>query len=222
MNTRPALSSSQGALRVACLPQPDADSRLLWNAGHGESQAYGVLWERHHATLLGYFVKKTGNRDDAEDLASETLIAALLQASDFRAANAASFRTYLFSIAHNKFCAWVRNKPKRGIALSSSAEASEETDDFASKLPAPADSDPLCALLEQGKTDELCCALADVALRSADQLTALALHYGCRMSHKEIAALHEMRPETVNTRLQEARKTLKRHFEREDAVETLI
>jgi RNA polymerase sigma-70 factor, ECF subfamily len=222
MNTRPALSITQGTSRAAWGSRCDTDSRLLLKAVGGESQAYSLLWERHHTSLLGYFLNKTNNRDEAEDLASETLIAAFLQASDYRAVNAASFRTYLFSIAHNKFCAWVRNKPKRGESLSANAETEGETDDKAAKLPAPAESDPLCALLEQDKTDALCCALADVALRSADQLSALALHYGCQMSHKEIAALNGMRAETVNTRLQEGRRTLKRHFERENAAANLI
>ena len=166
---------------------------------------------------------KPHTADETEDLVSETLAAVLLQLTDYAGTNSASFRTYVFSIVKNKLTDWLRKKPKTPTHFSDMGSSDAEDDFSAESLPAADESNPLSVMLEEGETDALCCALADMALRSPDQLAAVSLFYGCEMSQKDIAALYDMSPITVNTRLQEGRRTLKRHYEREAvAVSVLV
>ncbi len=224
MNTSAStLSRRQGLFGIASDSEQQTDCALLRRIRQGDIPAYALLWERYSLPLSRWFYGKTAHRDETEDLVSETLAAVLLQLADYAGNNNASFRTYVFSIAKNKLTDWLRKKPKTPIHFSEMGSSDTEDDFSAESLPAADESNPLSVLMKEGETDALCCALADMALRSPDQLAAIALHYGCEMSHKEIAALYGMSPITVNTRLQEGRRTLKRHYEREAvAVSTLV
>lgn len=223
LNISSTLSQRQGLFGIVASSERDADSTLIRSAKAGDSHAYGILWERYRTPLARYFYGKTAHRDETDDLVSDTLSTALLQLSDYAGSNNASFRTYIYSIAKNKFTDWLRKKPKTPLRFSEMDDADSEDDSAADSLPAMENADPLVLMLDQGETDALCCALADMALRSPEQLAAISLHYGCQMSHKDIAALYEMQATTVNTRLQEGRRTLKRHYEREaSAASTLV
>ena len=221
--TSSTLSSRQGLFGIASDSEQTVELALLRRIQQGDNSACADLLERYRVPLFRWFYGKTANRDEAEDFVSDTLTAVWLQLSCYTGANNASFRTYVFSIAKNKLIDWLRKKPRTPMSFSDMGSPDSDEDFSAESLPATDESNPLTGMLEQGETDALCCALADMALRSPDQLAAAALHYGCEMSHKEIAALYGMSPVTVNTRLQEARRTLKRHYEREaKAVSTLV
>lgn len=236
-STFPVPPVSDRRAAVACHTDYDTDLSHVLNAREGDQDAYRTLWEKHWPGLCSYFARRVHSREEAEDLASETLLAAYAQLDSFRgkAASSASpphisvtgnsdiarnctFRTYLYAIAHNKLAHWIRRKQDRPCTgfsdLSSGNEESNETALLESKLGADADSDPLRALLKEAHQDEMCVALADIGMRSSEQFKALIFHYCCKLPHKEIAALLDTRSETVNTRLQEGRRTLMRRFHR--------
>lgn len=236
--TTPSVNDSPRAIRA----RPRSVSRLsgdldrpdVLRARNGDQNAFAPLWERHWRTLFRYFACRVSSREEAEDLASDTLLAAFDQLPAFRglgasemlsgfegAADAAgaghcSFKTYLYGIARFKLSHWVRRKANRNCVdfaeLEPAANEGEEMPNTAECLGADAGDDPLAALLAKDNLDEVCYALADVGMRSSEQFKALFFHYLCELSHKDVASVLDSRAETINTRLQEGRRTLTRFY----------
>jgi RNA polymerase sigma factor (sigma-70 family) len=217
----------------------DTDWPTVQRARAGDSTAFEALWAKYQPDLYAYFRRQVNHSEEAEDMASETLLAAFKQLSTFRGVGYAAsveteeagpyehsllshpqctFRTFLYAIARHKIARWIRSKKSHACYGFSELEMSEaeeeESNPFAARLKADEESDPLRALLRQENLDEVCYALADVGMRSAEQFKALFFHYFCDLPHKEVAALLDTRSETVNTRLQEGRRTLVRHYRR--------
>lgn len=220
-------------------PSTDADMSNVLRAKTGDQAAFAPLWDKYWRSLYAYFARRIRSREEAEDLASETLLAAFDQIPAFRGlasqdtgpadrmsapADAdprpqqCSFQTFLYTIAHHKLAHWRRRKAHRACCDFSDLEtaSADESEDrsLEERLGADTEADPLHALLQQDHLDEVCYALADVGLRSSEQFKALFFHYCCELPHKEVAALLDTRSETVNTRLQEGRRTLTRHYRR--------
>jgi len=204
----------------------DRDRTYVERARAGDQTAFAPLWERYWRSLFTYFSHQIGDREEAEDLAGETLLAAFSQMPAFRGlaaeeggtASGATFATYLRAIARYKLAHYLKRRARRPYcgftditpcpAEGSKAVSLEE------RCGADTEADPLRALLRQEHLDEVCYALVDVGLRSSEQFKALLLHYLCGLPHKEIALLLDTRRETINTRLQEGRRTLLRHYHR--------
>jgi RNA polymerase sigma-70 factor (ECF subfamily) len=62
--------------------------------------AFSELYRRHFKRVYGYHLLRTGNIDDAQDLTSQTFMAAL--EGIHRYSGRGSFAAWLMSIAHNK------------------------------------------------------------------------------------------------------------------------
>src|SRR5215212_1034272 len=58
------------------------DQELL---GCEDPEAFGVFYDRHVATLLGYFARRTGDAEAAADLTAETFASAIVARRRFRA-----------------------------------------------------------------------------------------------------------------------------------------
>ncbi|HZP83378.1 MAG TPA: sigma-70 family RNA polymerase sigma factor [Chthonomonadaceae bacterium] len=230
-------SNSAGGERPVGRAATDTDLSYVLRAKKGDQTAFAPLWDKYWRSLYAYFARRVSSREEAEDLASETLLAAFDQIPAFRgqvpqdtenaaprphapdsSAQQCSFQTFLFSIAHHKLAHWIRRKTARrcsAFADLAPAEAEEEDENaLAERLGADAEADPLQTLMQQARLDEVCYALADVGMRSSEQFKALFFHYCCELPHKEVASLLDTRSETVNTRLQEGRRTLTRHYKR--------
>ena len=84
--------------------------RLVDAARAGEAAAFSALWTELGGRVHGYF-RAYGCRD-AEDLTSETFLAAFAGIGDV-VGDGAAFRTWLFSIAHHKRVDDVRRRSRR-------------------------------------------------------------------------------------------------------------
>lgn len=113
---------------VAALPVVEcADEDLVEAAGRGDRLALEALAERYRGRLFAYAFGILRNRDEAEDVAQETLLRCCGQVSTVR--RRASFRVWLFRIAGN-LCRDRRRGPEsRNLAL----------DDLDGELAAPAE-----------------------------------------------------------------------------------
>ncbi|HZO91217.1 MAG TPA: sigma-70 family RNA polymerase sigma factor [Chthonomonadaceae bacterium] len=227
-----------GRARPAGRNTPDADLAYVLRARTGDPSAFAPLWDKYWRSLYSYFAARVSRREEAEDLASETLLAAFDQLPAFRGAypqdadapladapgilasqaQRCSFQTFLLAIARYKLAHWIRRKTSRPCCdfteLVTATADEEATSSLEECLGADEAADPLQALMQQDRLDEVCYALADVGMRSAEQFKALFFHYCCQLPHKEVATLLATRNETVNTRLQEGRRTLSRHYQR--------
>ena len=76
-----------------------SDERLLTETPEVPA-AFAVFYRRHEGSILGYFMRRTGNAELAADLAAETFAAALLGASRFRGEGNAL--AWLYGIARHR------------------------------------------------------------------------------------------------------------------------
>jgi RNA polymerase sigma-70 factor (ECF subfamily) len=81
------------------------DNDLL-HAARDNPAAFAQLYDRYVHSLYKYLLGKTGNAIEAEDLTSQTFLAALENLPGYR--DQGNFRAWLFGIAHNKWVDFFR------------------------------------------------------------------------------------------------------------------
>ena len=91
-----------------------SDEDLL--ASH-DSEAFGVFYDRHVRTLLGYFARRTGDPEVAADLAAETFASAI-GAQDRYSPTGAPAMAWLYKIAMRRLVdyqrrGWVEDPTER-------------------------------------------------------------------------------------------------------------
>jgi RNA polymerase sigma factor (sigma-70 family) len=78
--------------------------------GVRDAQAFGELYDRYEAPLLGFFRRATGRADLAADLTAEVFAVAIASASSFRP-ELGSARGWLFGIARHELAqSWRRGR----------------------------------------------------------------------------------------------------------------
>lgn len=93
--------------------------------------AFAELYHRHLDSVYRYLLARVGNVQDAEDLTSQTFLAALEQLAAYRGSGA--FRAWLLRIARNKAVDHYRRHPAMAAeeALENVRDAAEAPDDAA-------------------------------------------------------------------------------------------
>lgn len=160
----------------------------------GDMQGFERLVLRHKDPMI-YFIERFGpGFADAEDLAQDVFVEVLLHKERYLVGK--GFKTYLFTIAHNKAVDWVRRQkrvvlteeiPEDGQALADSATVESH-------------------VLAKERRQELAAAVKKLK-REEQQLVFLAdveeLHY------KEIAAIMDMTLPQTKVRIHRTRKKLR-------------
>ena len=151
-----------------------------------DPRAYGLLVERHQGSLRAFLMRFTGNAEQAEDLAQDAFIRAFEHIGDFR--EDASFRTWLFSIAHREF---LQSKRKAGAIRRTIERLLHFTQDE------HVDHSFAGLDLQKGLM-----ALTD------EERSALLLADACGMSNSEVAATLGAPLGTVKTYIRRARQKM--------------
>lgn len=81
-------------------------------AAQGDRAAFGALYRRYVERVYGYCFYLLGDHHDAEDATERTFLAALGAIDGFRD-EGASFRSWLFRIAHNELANSLRQRRRR-------------------------------------------------------------------------------------------------------------
>jgi len=89
------------------------DSELVIIA-HGDSAAFGELYERYVKKIYSYIYYRTGNAHDAEDLTSRVFHRALVHIETY-VERGIPFSAWLYRIAHNLVANWHRDRTRRKI-----------------------------------------------------------------------------------------------------------
>ncbi|MBC7877737.1 MAG: RNA polymerase sigma factor [Anaerolineales bacterium] len=90
---------------------PPMDDIQLAQLSRTDSDAFAELYQRHVTRVYRYHMAHVGNVKDAEDLTSQTFIAALESIKSFRGTG--SFAAWIFGIAANKKAMFFRSsKPQ--------------------------------------------------------------------------------------------------------------
>lgn len=128
------------------------DSELLL-AARISAEAFGFFYERHFASVLAFFRRRTRGPEEAFDLAAETFAAALAAVPRFRPGPEPA-QAWLFAIARNKLSESVRGGRVQDEARRALAMQPIELDDEAIKLLEETSDGPAVALLETLSPDQ--------------------------------------------------------------------
>lgn len=100
------------APREAPAVDPDRDDV---RAARADRAAFGALYRRYLERVYGYAFYLLGDHHDAEDATERTFLAALDAMDRFRD-EGATFRSWLFTIAHNQIANALRSRARRPSA----------------------------------------------------------------------------------------------------------
>lgn len=148
---------------------PDAD--LARQAQAGERAAFAALYRRYLPRVYRYFYVRTGAVQPAEDLTSQTFMAALESLPRYR--ERGTFAAWLFAIASRRYADACRTQA--AVPPEGAGEAWDPPD------PAPL---PETVLVHAERMASLAQALR---VLSPDRAQAVALHFFGGLSHKETA-----------------------------------
>ena len=97
---------------------PPTDDELL---SSDDPEAFGVFYDRHVKTLLGYFARRTSVPEDAGDLTAETFASALVARRRYKPGGPPA-TVWLFTIAARRLAdyqrrGWVDQRTRRSLAM---------------------------------------------------------------------------------------------------------
>lgn len=132
-------------------------------------QAFAALYQRHLNAVYAYNMARTGNMQEAQDLTSETFLAALENIATYR--GQASFRAWLFGIAKRKLADHFRRMRPQGALMD------------AERIPMAE------APLEEAAAESMRMGQVAAALRrlAPDQTQALSLRFFGGLSVREVS-----------------------------------
>jgi len=90
----------------------DSDEAILKNAVQGDSEAFGMLYERYVGKIYNYIYYRTGNQHDAEDLTARVFYRAMHHIENYQY-RGLPFSAWLYRIAHNLVANWHRDNSRR-------------------------------------------------------------------------------------------------------------
>ena len=169
-----------------------SDERLL-TATPAVPAAFAVFYRRHEGSVLGYFMRRTGNAELAADLAAETFAAALLGAARFRGDGNAL--AWLYGIARHRLLHSIERGRVEDRARRKHAMPRLEIGDL------------LVDRLERLAGEERACELLDQL--PPDQAEAIRAHVLEDRSYKDIAGSVKASEAVVRKRVSRGLLTLR-------------
>ncbi len=94
------------------MDQEISDDLALAQASQGDSEAFGVLYDRYVGRIYNYIYYRTGNVYDAEDLTERVFYRALKHIPNYRN-RGLPLSAWLYRIAHNLVANWHRDNSRR-------------------------------------------------------------------------------------------------------------
>ena len=161
------------------------DDVLRGMAAHGDAEAFGAIYERHHQSLYRYCRSILGDDDDARDALHNTMAKAWEALR--RDEPDVALRAWLFRIAHNEALSLARRRrAHRDLDETHAISASTVEETFALRQRLAELASDLAALPER-------------------QRSALLLRELCGLGHDEIAAVLVISAATARQAIFEAR-----------------
>lgn len=88
------------------------DSQLIEDAGNGDNEAFGQLYERYVRKIYNYIYYRTGNVNEAEDLTAKVFHRAFRHIENYNE-RGVPFSAWLYRIAHNLVANWYRDRSRK-------------------------------------------------------------------------------------------------------------
>ncbi|MGD0361097.1 MAG: RNA polymerase sigma factor [Bryobacteraceae bacterium] len=186
-----------GAAAIAAL---DYDAELMLRVKDGDGTSFGVLLEKHRASVIHFIYRLVQEQAIAEELAQEVFLRVYRSRSSYEPT--AKFKTWLFRIATHLALNWLRDeKHERG---------QERLDDVSADLPARQVSDRRPSveqeLLYDVKREEIRRAVAGLPEK---QRAAVLMHKYEEMEYTQIAKVLGCSESAVKSLLFRAYETLR-------------
>ena len=188
-----ATSAENCILRI----EPDLDDeRTIIETAKRDSEAFGVLFERHYPAIFAYVHRRVGDWDAANDLTSEVFLKAFKGLWKYRW-QGVPFSAWLYRIATNE----VRMHFRKGIRPTLSLERMSEECGFEPLDPASLEAEKLEAERKLKEYEDFIVVREKVLLLGLKYQDVIALRYFERKSIKEIAEILQKREGTVKSLL---------------------
>ena len=172
---------------------------------NGDKNAWDTLCNRYTEELFRFFVNKTGNHEDAQDLVQETLLEAMVNLSALQKPE--SFRGWLYTIAHGILAKYFRDRYKRRMDEPIDDGVPETKASYA----APTDQQPDNLIIAQEHL-EIVQRLAEQLPKSEREVFRLKFA-NPEMPQKEIAKTLRISVDAVKTRWRRGKQTLRKQLE---------
>ena len=176
-----------------------SDAQLLQAWAEGDRQAGEQLFERHFEAIARFFRNKLPSDAQHEDLIQQTFLGCVEARDRFR--GDASFRSFLFAIAHNQLSKYWRARSRDRLDLQTISVFD-------------LDPSPSAALARDEDQHRLLHALRRIPL---DAQVALELHYWEAMTAAEVGEVLGVPLGTAKTRLRRAKQLLEAELRELDA-----
>lgn len=172
----------------------EVDEELFARSRSGDQRAWHELFAKHQPALTGFFARRAA--DAAADLVQETWLQCLKSQTSYR--GEASFRTFLFAVAHNV----LRHHLRRRAGAHSDFGITNHPDSQ------PSPSSMMHRRFELGVLLKALGELAEV------YRLVLELTYDEQLTSEQVGELLELPAATVRTRIRRAKELLRENVER--------
>ena len=193
---------------MRAMPKPGAttsdEDLMLAYAQTGDMQAFEALYERLSLPMWRYVLRSVGDRAATDDIAQDVWFNVVRSAA--RYVPTARFKTWLFTLAHNRMVDHIRAR-KPHISLDADTD---EGFDLANTLAIESGFGPLQQIEHRQQAQALLDALGQLP---AVQREAFLMQAEGGLSLAEIAQATQTTTETVKSRLRYARQKLRQSLE---------
>ena len=185
---------------VAAAATLDYDAELMLRVKEGDGTSFGVLLEKHRASVIHFVYRLVQEQAVAEELAQEVFLRVYRSRSSY--APTAKFKTWLFRIATHLALNWLRDERH--------ARGQERLDDGPADLPARQISDRRPSgeqeMVREVKREEIRRAVAALPEK---QRAAVLMHKYEEMEYTQIAKVLGCSDSAVKSLLFRAYETLR-------------
>lgn len=172
-------------------PPNDPDLPLVYAIGKGDAQALRDLYERHGAGILGFLINRLHDRQVAEEVLQDVMMAAWKAAASFR--GECKVRTWLLAIARRRAIDAYHRRPPSCVSFN------DFTVSDATSVPAAAERNLLY--------EKVASVFKHLPLEQREAVNLIFYH---GMTYAEAADVLDVPEGTVKSRLFHARQTMRR------------
>ena len=188
----------------------ESDEALMARYAGDEEAVLETLIRRHGSALLGYLMRMTGQREQAEDLFQETFLRVHRKAHTFKGSG--GFKSWLYAIATRAALDLFRRQGRRPRLLSPEGETEAQTPAI-ERIP-DSRSLPSEQAEQSDRAEQVRGAVMTLPPR---QRTALNLAFFEDLTYPQVAAIMGCSVGTIKTQMSRALRALARLLPRPDA-----
>jgi RNA polymerase sigma-70 factor, ECF subfamily len=181
----------------------DPDVERMLRVQRDDAAAFAELVDRYRVRIFGHFLRRLGDRQEAEDLTQEVFLRLYRHRKRYQPR--ARFATWIFHITHNLACNAIRSRHNRRRIRLDPAPGSEESS-VPEELHRQRDSSPSRSLEQAELSGVVRAAVSGLAQR---QRTAVELHQFHNRTYAEVAAELDMSAKAAKSLLYRARGQLR-------------